>query len=520
MTPGAHPMVSTVSAPLRDFTHALADLSLGSLVLWLRLFPQLTTIWLGGWLVAELSTRVATQIPLEHVWLALAVFALGLLGTLGAIVLMLRLVAIHLDLWDLVPEDDTDHSVSHVLAITLLPFLGIYAAVNEVAARADQLTALALFQTGLLTERTILTELNPFSSTEKTWFVVGLVVAVYVLRRVVDLIHEKTRWRPLGILGSLLEAYFLLVVIMSGQHVLRAVQDWWERRAAVQWMDDMGTAIAGFFGRLGLSWPVLLADLGSFLQGTLWPLLLDALVQPVIWLAVAALVFGSKVLSVADLWQRGRPLTAQAPAPKRLQRLQAMRASKSGSRSLRRAWLEFQEAFLGDIDDKYLPAFQSVRLVLRAGLAFLGAYVLTYAVWTLLHALLNRAVLAAVGGHEVLFWIRWGTFTDLAIEGLSEPLRMCLLALAFHRCLALFRSRASTEEPTPSDLSDSSGPSDSSGLSAPPVPVMAMFAAGSPTTPVRQVGSPTTPVRAAASPITPVRAPDPVPEGGHDEPTA
>src|SRR5699024_9128159 len=286
---------------------------------------------------------------------------LGLLGTLGAIVLMLRLVAIHLDLWDLVPEDDSDRSVSHVLAITLLPFLGIYAAVNEVAVRADQLTALALIQTGLLTDRTILTELNPFTSTEKTWFVVGLVVGTYVLRRAVDLVHDRVRWRVLGILGSLLEAYFLLVVIMSGQHVLRSVQDWWQGRKAVQWTDDIGTAIASFAEGLGLSWPVLLADLGTFLQDTVWPLLLNALVQPIIWLAVAALVFGSKVLSVADLWQRGRPLTAQAPAPQRLRRLQALRATKEGSRRLRRAWLEFQEAFLGDIDDKYLPAFQSVR---------------------------------------------------------------------------------------------------------------------------------------------------------------
>ena len=488
---------ATLLSPLRDFGSAAADLCIGSVVLWLRLFPQLTSIWLGGWLITELCTRVATQIPLEHVWLALGVFALGLLSTLGAIVLMLRLVAMHLDLWDLIPEDDTERSVSHVLAITLLPFLGIYAAVNEVAERADQLTALALFQTGVLSEKTIITELNPFTSTEKTWFVVGLVVGVYVVRRIVDLVHEKTRWRPLGILGSLLEAYFLLVVIMSGQHVLRSMQDWWERRAAVQWVDEMGTAIASFVERLGISWPAVLADLGAFWEGIVWPLLLDALVQPVIWLAVAALVFGSKVLSVADLWQRGRPLTAQAPAPKRMQRLQAMRANKAGSRPLRRAWLEFQEAFLGDIDDKYLPAFQSLRLVLRAGVAFLGAYVLAYALWSILHTLVTQVVLRLVGGHAVVFWLQWGTFTDIVIEGLTEPLRMCLLALAFHRCLALFRSRASAPGPT---------------LPGPTPP-----AAGSPTTPVRATGVPSAPADAPAaapggSPTTPVR-----PTAQHDE---
>ena len=39
---------------------------------------------------------------------------------------------------------------------------------------------------------------------------------------------------------------------------------------------------------------------------------------------------------------------------------------------------EVQEAFLGDIDDKYLPTFHSLRLVLRAGVVFLGSYVLVY----------------------------------------------------------------------------------------------------------------------------------------------
>ena len=40
-----------------------------------------------------------------------------------------------------------------------------------------------------------------------------------------------------------------------------------------------------------------------------------------------------------------------------------------------RAAVELKEAFLGDIDDKYLPTFHSLRLVLRAGVVFLGSYV-------------------------------------------------------------------------------------------------------------------------------------------------
>ena len=35
--------------------------------------------------------------------------------------------------------------------------------------------------------------------------------------------------------------------------------------------------------------------------------------QPIIWLAVAALVFGSQVLSLAELWRKGQPYLEKVP---------------------------------------------------------------------------------------------------------------------------------------------------------------------------------------------------------------
>lgn len=434
---------------VRDFAASTADLGLGSVRIWLRLFPQLTAIWLGGWLVTELCTRITTTIPVEYVWFSLLVFALGFLGTLGSIVLMLRLVARHLDLRSLVPDAADDQPVSHVLAITLLPFLGIYAAVNEIARRADELTALTLLQTGLLADHTILSELNPFVSPQRLALVVGLVVGVYVVRRGVDLLHERTEWRWLGVIVAVLEGYFLLIVLMSGQSVINQIGDWWGERQLVQWIDTAGTAIGGFFDLIGLHWPLVLRWIGMFVADTLWPLILSAMVQPIIWLAVAALVFGSHALSVADLWRQGAPLTAQVPVPRRVRRLRAVRHDETASRSARRMWLEFQEVFLGDIDDKYLPTFQSLRLVLRAGATFLGSYVLVYALWEVLSQLWRTVVVQVVGGHSALVWLTLSPITDLVTEGLFEPLRMCLLALAFHRCFALFHDRASTVAPGP-----------------------------------------------------------------------
>jgi len=429
---------------LKNLGLATADLGVGSVRLWVRLFPRLTAIWMAGWLVTQLCTWITTAIPVEYVWFSLLIFALGFLGTLGAIVLMLRMVAHHLNLHRLVPEADDDQSVSHVLAITLLPFLGIYAAVNEIAARADELTAITLLKTGLLGDHTIFTELNPFASPERLRFVLVLVISVYLVRRVVDLLHERTGWRPLGLVVTVLEGYFLLIVIMSGQSVITSVQNWWGERLLVQWLDQVGAAIGGFFGLLNLQWPAFLGWFWDFWSATLWPLLRDAMVQPVIWLAVAALVFGAKTLSVADLWRQGAPLTAQVPVPRRVRRLQAVRQERAASRSGRRVWLEFQEVFLGDIDDKYLPTFQSLRLVLRAGVTFLGSYVFVYALWTVLVAGWRHLVVLAIGGQDALTWLKLGPLADFLVLAPTEPLRMCLLALAFHRCLALFHDRAST----------------------------------------------------------------------------
>ncbi len=104
--------------------------------------------------------------------------------------------------------------------------------------------------------------------------------------------------------------------------------------------------------------------------------------QPIIWLAVAALVFGSRVLSLAELWRKGQPYADALPGATRV------RAATGTSRrcvgSVRRpgasGWpaRQVKEAFFGDIDDKYLPTFHSLRLVLRAGVLFLGSYVLVY----------------------------------------------------------------------------------------------------------------------------------------------
>ena len=105
-----------------------------------------------------------------------------------------------------------------------------------------------------------------------------------------------------------------------------------------------------------------------------------------------------------------------------------------------------QEAFFGDLNDKYLPTLQSLRLVLGVGSVFFAAFILSYGLLTAGEEWLRRAMFAALGGHPATFWSIAGPPIDLIVDVLVEPIRWVLLATSFHACLALFAARGGQPE--------------------------------------------------------------------------
>jgi hypothetical protein len=76
------------------------------------------------------------------------------------------------------------------------------------------------------------------------------------------------------------------------------------------------------------------------------------------------------------------------------------------------------------------------------GLVFLGSYVLVYSVIVVAHNSWSTLVHTVIGGHPGTFWVKWEPVVGLLSDGAFEPLRLCLLAVAFRRCLELFRERS------------------------------------------------------------------------------
>ncbi|GAA2093980.1 hypothetical protein GCM10009841_04100 [Microlunatus panaciterrae] len=421
--------------------------------LWWRLLPQLVALYLLGWLGYQLALKLAVAAGDLSAWLALVVFSFGFLSKLGAIILMLRLAGRELHIKELIPpeervEDRRDDGISHLLAITLLPFLGIYAAFGEVAKAADELATEQLGRNGVFGDNDTVLGVLYDAATKHPVRLAAIVVGVYALRRLVDLLHERTDWRPLGVVVALIESFFMLLVILGAQRLFQSFMIWVTDRAIVGWFASFRDRLADLLSVLKIDLPAVLVAVGDFLSEQVWPAFADVLSQPISWLAVAALIFGSNVISIAELWRKGQPIASRAPGARRVARVGARLPLRAGQPpiGMARVGSEIRAAFLGDIDDKYLPTFHSIRLVLRAGAVFLGAYVLVYAIQEILQNYLHTLVITLVGGHLVGFWQVTSPIFDLVYTLPFEPLRICLLAVAFHRCLLVFLSRAHPQD--------------------------------------------------------------------------
>ncbi|MDN5725981.1 MAG: hypothetical protein L0G99_08645, partial [Propionibacteriales bacterium] len=249
----------------------VCDLVIGTGRVTLALWPQLLGLALLGWLLPELALKGAILVPIEWPFAVLAVFALGFVGTLVCTVLMIRMTTT----WAAQQRSDGARSrdrrgTTQVLASTLLPFLGVYAAFNQVQDRAREMINQTIARSGIF-EGTLIENLNPFTSPGKMIFVLVLIIGTYVVRRIVDLVHERTRWWPLGVLVVVLESYFLLLVIMSGQKFLQSGIDWWQGLRLQQWLDQGWQTMTEAVRGLGIDLPSLVVDASTVFFRHVWP---------------------------------------------------------------------------------------------------------------------------------------------------------------------------------------------------------------------------------------------------------
>lgn len=429
-------------AVLGEFWSHLRGMVTDTLRVYWRLFPQLTALQLLGYLGHWATRNIASSLVLFGPWVAVAVYSTGFVLLLAAIIVQLRLIGAQIGINDVAPQapqDDREKSTGRLLSITLLPFLGIYAVLSYIEDSAQTMQAYSLTQTGLLATN-VLSAFVPQGGA--AWLkLFGILVVTYVVRRALDLLHEHTDIRILGLLAAFCESFFLVSVVLAGTNALLQGRQFLQDTRAAEFLEQAISGLGYSLHALHIDLPAFLTWFGHWFAEQLWPFFRDVFTAPLLWLGVAALIFGTHTLSMADLWSRGG---RASDAVRQLARSDH-KGERSGSTAGRRAWLEVQEVFFGDIDDKFLPAWQALRLLLRAGTLFLATFFLLHSVIEQVGVLIRMGVMHLVGGHDASFWMAADPLLDLP-EQFTVSLRLCLLVVAFHRCLVIFRDRADAAE--------------------------------------------------------------------------
>jgi hypothetical protein len=218
--------------------------------------------------------------------------------------------------------------------------------------------------------------------------VVALVVAVvaWALRALCERRYDARPGRALELLIAFLEVNFTLYALYSIVQLIKAAQHWIADR--VFWQTVTGA--------LSLPSPGPVED---------------ALILPLVWLAIAAIVYGLEMRDRAAI--EGTPLER---LPDRLAG-RRRRLAEMTSRGIR---------------EKYVPVVHAVRLVFRAGAPAFAWFCLCYVAIGALMDRVQRGVVALIGtDHTVRFWNLALAPVEFGHRMLYEILRLALLAAMF-----------------------------------------------------------------------------------------
>ena len=101
--------------------------------------------------------------------------------------------------------------------------------------------------------------------------VISIIVGTYIVRRIVDAIAERTGWRPLGIVGTFIESFFVLATITAGADIASKIKFWVADRAFLGWIDSFKGWLSDLVAHLGINLPAVLSAIGSFIADHAWP---------------------------------------------------------------------------------------------------------------------------------------------------------------------------------------------------------------------------------------------------------
>jgi hypothetical protein len=240
---------------------------------------------------------------------------------------------------------------------------------------------------------------------------VSFVVVAFVLRFLIGRFSKRLpAWT--GAISAYLEAAWLLTTVIALRQLLAGVPPWFASRRMFGWFVDGFAALREQF-----AWFAAIGDAIAWLAIAIG----DVLVQPLAWLALAAIVY-------AGALPRRTPSTTGRAA--RLRETAAQRWRRV-PRPIRRLGTSISTSFR----DRWEPIATALSLIWRNGPVELGVYILTFAVVTAGTAWLKVLTYNLIGPHEIGWWIGMDDPLELLNQAITIPLLIVVVAAAFDRSL-------------------------------------------------------------------------------------
>ncbi|MGV9597174.1 hypothetical protein ACWDR1_10945 [Streptosporangium sandarakinum] len=318
--------------------------------------------------------------------------------------------------------DEADESLFGALNRATLIFATIYLAWSFHVEDAREFVALD--RTHNAGEDLLLRPLTGEESTTGTGLIaldvrlsIAIAVAAYLLRELFGWWHTRGRVKGSGMPAAFFELAFAFYGINAMLTLVQARSDWLSHRVVVDALGDqvkrLEESVPG--------WKEVAARIGE-----VWPYVVDALLGPLTWLTVAALVYGAFAEDTRSV-VRGTRLDAVAG---RMERTHSLTRS-----TMTRMTAGFRE--------RWVPPVNAFRLAARGGAALFGMFCLCYVLVRVGADHATQGVKMLIGNPEPFSWVAWGSAASVLRDLVVDTLTICLLAATFD--IAATRARETGE---------------------------------------------------------------------------
>lgn len=245
-------------------------------------------------------------------------------------------------------------------------------------------------------------------------------VVVFGLRTIFNRMVEKGSGKYTGLAAAFAEFAFMFCGINALLAFAKLRGDWLEHREVVAGGADLWQSARENIP----GWEAFWKFVGDF-----WPHVIDALVLPLTWLAIAVLVFGGTV----DDTRRALRGTRVERGVDRLEQSHNL-TQKSVDR------------VIGGFRDRWVPVLNAFRVTVKGGLLLFGLMCLLYVGLRYGFDYADRGVRTLIGSDVPYLWTVLGQPVGFVKDLLLTSLTFCLLAATFD--IAATRARLRGEDIT------------------------------------------------------------------------